>query len=293
MAFERVVGLGLCVLDHLYRVDDFAFTATRTRYRERLESPGGMVTTALAQAAALGVPASLISAVGDDDAGRTLARRLREFGVDTRGLVLSDRFETTVAVVLVHRETGERRFLVADRREIERAAPALDVSDVDRECVVLVDGHFSDQAMALLEKARACGARVVGDFSDARESFVRLLPWVDHAIVPLEFARAWGAGGPEETLRALVRSYGGSPVVTLGADGALAWIDGEVQRIPAVPATVRDTTGAGDVYHGAFAAGLCRGLDMAAALHLAARAAALSCSALGGTGRLLREDEIA
>ena len=54
-SFERVVGLGLCVVDHLFEVDTFSFDATRTRYGDRLECPGGMVTTALAQVAALGV----------------------------------------------------------------------------------------------------------------------------------------------------------------------------------------------------------------------------------------------
>jgi sulfofructose kinase len=128
---------------------------------------------------------------------------------------------------------------------------------------------------------------VVGDFCDARPIHRRLLPWVDHPIVPEEFAAHWGAGGPRETLRDLARRFGGSPVVTLGARGALAWVDGRIRRVAAHRVRVRDTTGAGDVFHGAFAAGLAHGWDLMDALGLASRAAAHACTGLGGTARLL------
>ena len=55
---------------------------------------------------------------------------------------------------------------------------------------------------------------------------------------------------------------------------------------------VRDTTGAGDVFHGALAAGLFSGTDLPDALELAARAAAINCTALGATGRLLTREEM-
>ena len=81
------------------------------------------------------------------------------------------------------------------------------------------------------------------------------------------------------------------PVVTQGARGGL-WLDGKrPRRYAAERARVVDTTGAGDVFHGAFAAGLCRGLAFEACLELAARAAAGNCAALGGAGRLMTRDE--
>jgi sulfofructose kinase len=133
---------------------------------------------------------------------------------------------------------------------------------------------------------------VVADLSDARPAHLRLLPHVTHAIVPESFVASWGAGGVEATLRELRARYGCAPVVTRGARGALALRDGRLHRVPARRVRVRDTTGAGDVYHGAFAAGLARGLDVLEALALASRAAALACTALGGTTRLMTQDEI-
>jgi sulfofructose kinase len=292
MSFQRVVGLGLCVVDRLLVVDDLDLRAARTRCREQTTSPGGMVSTALAQAALLGCRAQLISMVGDDPEGRWLARELRRRGVGTRFLVRNRRFPTSQCVVLVDARGGERRFMVVDRRRLEQGAPRFDLSPIGPRSLLLVDGHFPEQALRAVKRAHRSGATVIGDFSAASPSVRRLLPFVDYPIVPLEFVEDWGVGDSRETLRALHRRYGSTPVVTQGRSGALVLHRGRVRRIPAHRVRVRDTTGAGDVFHGAFAAALVHGRDPLEALQLASRAAAFSCTALGGMGRLMKRSEI-
>jgi sulfofructose kinase len=290
--FGAVVGVGLAVVDHLLLVVDEEQGARRVRYHERAVSPGGMVATALAQAAALGCPSQIVSVVGDDTEGRFLARELRAAGVSTRRLLRHAACPTSVAVVLVSAQSGERRFLVPDRRAVERRAPRFDLSGVRKDSLLLVDGHYPAQALRAVRQARRVGAVVIGDFSDSRPSYHDLLPYVDYPIVPLEFGRTWGKRAARETLFALRDEYGGRPVVTEGRGGALALLDGRPRRISAPRVKVRDTTGAGDVFHGAFAAGLYHGLDELPALRLAARAAATSCTALGGQGRLMTRAEM-
>jgi sulfofructose kinase len=233
----------------------------------------------------------VLSAVGDDAGGRCVRRALRAAGVSTRRLVASARTPTTVAVVIVDAR-GERRFLVPDRRALERRAPAFDLSPIDAHTLVLVDGHFPAQALRALRRARACGASVIGDFHRPSPAVRRLLPYVDYPIVPLEFALAGGDADPRAALRRLARG-GARPVVTLGRRGGIYLDEGErVRRYRALPVKVVDTTGAGDVFHGAFAAGLYHGLPFEAALELAARAAAKNCGALGGAGRLMTRVEL-
>src|SRR6202008_4808171 len=100
-----VGGPGLSVMDHTYLLQRDEPGAERVRYVECLRAPGGMIGTALAQAAQLGVRAQGLSLVGDDDDGRTVRRRLRSLGVDTRRLLVSRTLPTTTAVVLVDRAT--------------------------------------------------------------------------------------------------------------------------------------------------------------------------------------------
>lgn len=278
----RVVGLGLCVRDEVLLVDDFALSEQRIRYRRRLCLPGGMVANALAAVAAEGVEAHLLSMVGRDRDGEFVSRGLRRRGVVTRRLTRSEEHPTTTALVLVERGTGRRRFIVPDRRAMERHAPEFDLAPIRGGTVLMVDGHFPGQALRATRKARDCGATVVADFADARAAFRRLLPHIDYPVVPLDFVRDYGEGGVKQTLLALHRRYGGTPVVTLGEKGALALHGGQFLKVPPVRVRVVDTTGAGDVFHGAFSAGLALGLDVASALRRAGRSAAASCRHLGG-----------
>jgi len=288
-----VVGLGLSVLDELYVLERLDVSAPRQRYRERVVGAGGMVANALCQAVALGARARLLTAHGDDAEGRRVRRELRAAGVDVRRAVRTDALPTTVAVVLVRRRDGERRFLVPDRRALEGRAPAFDVSCIDARSVLLVDGHFGREALRAARRARTVGAPVVADFHRDVPEVRRLLPFVDYAIVPEEFARATGRGDARDALRRLQRALcGGTPIVTQGARGGVYLdADGRVRRFASPRVRVRDTTGAGDAFHGAFCVGLLRGLPLERCLALAARAAGLACTELGARGRLLTAAE--
>jgi len=286
-----VVGVGLCVVDHLYLVDSDDFAAERLRYLERVVCCGGMVANALQQAAALGCEAHILSQVGDDREGRLLRRALLRAGVVTRRLRVREGHATGVAVMLVDRGSGDRRFLVSDRRPFERAALEFDLSPLRSDCVVLVDGHFPVQARRVLRRARELGARVVADFNRPSREALSLLRWVDYPVVPLEFSRAYGGDDPRTTLRKLRDDYGGIPVVTAGERGGF-YLDGErVRRYSARRVRVRDSTGAGDAFHGAFAAAICRGAGLRDAIRQAARAGARCCGSLGATGHLRPPEE--
>jgi sugar/nucleoside kinase (ribokinase family) len=193
--------------------------------------------------------------------------------------------------VLVERNSGERRFIVPDRRELEHGATDFDLTAIDSTATLLVDGHFPEQALRAVVKAREVGASVVGDFHRPSPAVRRLLPYVDFPVVPLEFAELFSPGDPRRAMLEMADQFGGTPVVTLGAEGGLYLDEGGVRRFAAQPASVVDTTGAGDVFHGAFAAGLSRGWTLAKSIDLACRAAALCCTALGGAGRLMTREE--
>jgi sugar/nucleoside kinase (ribokinase family) len=291
VASEKVVGLGLCVIDHVYVVERLDFAETRIRFTQRLVLPGGMIGTAISQAATLGCEAHLLSMLGDDADGHFVRRSIEEIGVKTERLVISPDAETTVAVVLVERDSGERRFIVPDRRALERDAPEFDLAGIDSTTTLLVDGHFPEQALRAVVKAREVGASVVGDFHRPSPAVRKLLPYVDFPVVPLEFAELISAGDPQRAMFEMADQFGGTPVVTLGAEGGLYLEDGRVCRFAARPVDVLDTTGAGDVFHGAFAAGLSRGWALERTIELATRAAALCCTALGGAGRLMTREE--
>ncbi len=293
MPLQRVVALGLCVMDHVYVIESFDLESVRVRYTRHLELPGGMAANAAAQVARLGCESHLLSLVGDDSAGRAVAQEQRRIGVRTRRLLRSSELSTTISVCFVERRSGERRFLVADRRALEQRAPDFDLSPIDARSVLLVDGHFPRQALAAARRARAAGAVVVADLNRPTPAALRLLRLCDYPIVPEEFARRFGEGDLRRALRRIAEFAPGSrPVVTRGARGALYFDAGRVRRVPPRRTRVVDTTGAGDAFHGAFCAGLVLGRGLEGSLALAARAGAVACTALGGQARQLLASEI-
>jgi sugar/nucleoside kinase (ribokinase family) len=275
------------VVDHVYLVDKLDLSSDRMRFSKRLVGTGGMMGTALAQAASLGGSAHALSLLGDDVDGQFVRRSLTALGVKTQLLLLSPDFETTVAVVLVEGKTGERRFIVPDRRALESEAPDFDLTLIDRDATLMVDGHFPHQALRAVRRAREVGASVIGDFHRPSPGVRELLPYVDYPIVPREFAGLFSAGGPQRAVEKLADEYGGTPIVTMGEEGGLYLDQGRVCQYAARRVRAIDTTGAGDVFHGAFAVGLARGLGLVESIDLAVRAASLCCTALGGTGRLM------
>ena len=247
-----------------------------------------MVANALLQVAALGGRSQLISLVGADREGRWLLRSLRERGVGTRHVIRSSELSTTRALILVDEATGDRRFVLPARASLERRAPDFAQGMLKKGSILLIDGHFLRQAKRALRSARERGATTIADFSRSDPALDGLWPLIDYPIVPRSFLESAGLGGPREVLRWLQERTGGTPVVTLGSEGALALIGGRFRRVRPHRVRVKDTTGAGDAFHGAFAAGLARGMPVLPALDLASRAGALACRALGATSSLLR-----
>jgi sulfofructose kinase len=118
-----------------------------------------------------------------------------------------------------------------------------------------------------------------------------LLRAVDFPIVSSQFAER-RFGGPEEALRGLAELGARFPVVTLGERGAVGGAGGERLASPAFAVPVRDTTGAGDVFHGAFIVAVLEGAGAAQALRIANGAAAMNCRALGAQGGLPTRAEL-
>jgi sulfofructose kinase len=116
--------------------------------------------------------------------------------------------------------------------------------------------------------------------------FDEVLPNVDYLIASSEFPGQWTSErDPFRALELMQNEYGMKvAAMTLGAHGALARVDGQFVYSPAFVVNCVDTTGAGDVFHGAFCYALLRGMPMREALDLSNAMAALNCTAIGARG---------
>ncbi|MFW5955785.1 MAG: carbohydrate kinase family protein [Halorhabdus sp.] len=279
-----IVGVGLATWDLLFRLSGPPTFEGSTDVLAVAQQGGGPSATGAATASRLGGGATFVGAVGDDPYATMIREDFARFDVHDQLVVDADAASTVVAV-LVETVSGERIFLGAGE------GATLDANDVPAEPItsadcVLVDSHTpaaARQAAALAENPT-----VVADVEAVDDDIRAMLPDVDILIVPEPIAPALGAPTDEplagaESLRELGPSI---VIITQGERGSVvAHPDGQFHQ-PAFDVDVVDTTGAGDVYHGAFAAGYCQDWKIDTVTEFATAVAAQNCTALGGRGAL-------
>jgi sulfofructose kinase len=148
---------------------------------------------------------------------------------------------------------------------------------------VLADPRWVEGAATLFGEARARGIPTVldGDMADA-EVFERLLPLTDHAIFSEPALTAFAGSADDKSLAALARFGCRVVAVTRGESGVSWYEDQRLHRQAAYAVEVVDTTGAGDVFHGAYALAIGAGLEVRAAMAFSAATAAMKCRHAGG-----------
>jgi sulfofructose kinase len=295
-AFD-VVGLGQNSMDYV---------AVAARYptpnsKQPLEAfaclPGGQVATAMVACARLGWRTRYIGSFGDDAPGRLSRESLTAEGVDIRAARTVPGATNRIAVILVDARTGERTVLW-------RHDPALRMDPMNHAWrgaaasgrLLLVDGEDILAATAAAAAARRAAIPTIVDIEDVQPGTPALLHEIDAIIAAETFPVALtGHRDLGRALEAIERDFRAPLVcVTLGAEGSLARCGGrEIRTAPFVVECV-DSTGAGDVFRGAFAAGCLRWpeSDIETVLAFANAAAALSCRALGARGGLPSAGEI-
>jgi len=229
----------------------------------------------------LGGVASFWGRGGEDAAGREMHRALAGQGVDVSQFRLFPDGQSSVSGIVVDR-SGERQ-IVNFRGQFPEQADWLPLGEVGAASAVLADPRWVAGAVALFKAARAKEIPTILDADVADpEIFETLLPLTDHAVFS-EPALSGFAGSTDDAALAGIAKFGcGVAAVTRGANG-VTWLENNVtHRQPAYAVNAIDTTGAGDVFHGAYALAIGACVETADAMSFAAAAAALKCTRPGG-----------
>jgi sugar/nucleoside kinase (ribokinase family) len=281
-----VLGLGCVAVDDLLYVAEYPPAEAKVRVRRRERQCGGLTGTALVAAARLGARCAFGGVLGDDEDSRFVEDAFRRAGVDTAPLVRRPGARPIRSTIIVD-EGRHTRTVFFDLAGSAGADPDLPPEEVVRAARVLFVDHYGVEGMTrAAHVARAAGRAVVADLErDEQPGFDGLLALVDHLIVSRDFAaRRTGEGDPAAAARALWADGRDTVIVTCGAEGC--WSVGAdapngPRHQPAFAVRVVDTTGCGDVFHGAYAAALACGLGLAERVRFAAAAAALKATHFG------------
>lgn len=281
-----IVGLGLATIDimtlapRLPRKDE-----VYPAHRIELEG-GGPVATALVTAARLGASTAYLGPIAPTTWGALARAGLEAEGVDTSRAVGRSSGEQMVSVILVDQPTGLRSILYRIGEMPDLATDEVPEDLVASARVLHLDGGHLDAACHAARIARRAGVVVSfdGGAGELWAGSERLLPLVDLMVVARSFAEQHtGRADPLEAGPALLDAYQPrQAVITDGVRGCWYWDRRQHLHQPAFPSDVLDTTGAGDVFHGAYLYSFLQGWPARRALAFASASAALKCSKLGG-----------
>jgi len=283
-----VLGIGLNATDTLLLVREFPPYAGKVPFERELLSPGGQVATAIVTCARLGLRTKYVGTIGDDLRGQIQRESLEGTGVDTSGLIVREGCPNQTAYIIIDERTGERTVLW-QRYDCLRLTPQdIDPADVHHARMLHIDGYDIDAAAHAASIARASNVPVTLDVDTIYPGFDCVLQHVDYLVAGSGWPAKWtGESDPFLALSVLQREYGFRvAAMTLGDHGALALSDGIWTYSPAFEVSCADTTGAGDVFHGAFCYAVLAGMPLQEALDFSNAAAALNCTAIGARGHV-------
>jgi sulfofructose kinase len=281
-----VLGFGVVAVDDLVYVDTYPAADSKAPIREERRDGGGLAGTALVAAARLGARAAYGGILGDDELALYTMRALQGESIDCSAVHRQPGARPTHSVIIVDRSTGHRTILFGSTGVV---LPRIeDFAAVIPNCRVLfVDSTIADFGMEAIRLAHQHDIQVVVDLErDVNDSAMELGRRVDHLIIGSAYGgRATGMDNPADMVRALRSPQHITCVVTHGEMGcwyATRETGEEVRHFPAYSVQAVDTTGCGDVFHGAFAATIARGQSVLQAIRVASATAAIKATKPGG-----------
>ena len=288
-----VVGLGLNATDTVLMVRDFPALGGKERVLSSSTHAGGQVATALVTCQRLGLRTRYIGKVGDDEGGKVQLESLKSEGVDLRYTRVVRDTPSQFGHIFVEQTTGERTVFWDRDARLTVSPQELTESAITSARVLHLDGCDVEACLKAARWARRARLPVIADLDTVYKRVERLFPYIDYLIASTKFlSTLTGQADPFHALEYTAAKYKvKAPGMTLGKDGALIYFGGQLHYSPGFAVETVDTTGAGDVFHGAFIYGLLAGWEMRRILDFANAMAALNCTALGARGGIKTQAE--
>jgi sugar/nucleoside kinase (ribokinase family) len=291
-----ILGLGCVAVDDLLYVENFPTPDTKSRISHHERQCGGLTATALVAAARLGSRCAFAGILGNDADSAFVLRTFERERVDVSQVRIRADARPIHSTIIVDRSRLTRTILF-DLAGTVGAQTDWPPEELIRSAGVLYVDHYGIEGMTRAARlARSAGIPVVADLErDEWPGFHELMDLVDHLIVSRQFAgRLTGSNEPQAAVQALWSGQRQLVAVTCGDDGC--WYRADADDVPrhqpAFAVEVVDPTGCGDVFHGAYASALARGLPAAERIRFASAAAALKAKAAGGQAGIPRREQV-
>jgi sulfofructose kinase len=290
----QVIGLGQACLDCLARIPSYPDEDRKVEMIDIQFQCGGPASTALVTLARLDVETAFVGSVSDDPNGLEIRKELINEKVETTYLKITPGYTSQFAFIGITEKTGKRT-IFWHRGTVPPLRPAdVNLMPFSGAKILHLDDVMIEASMEAVRQARQKGLKVVMDAGTMREGTKELASLVDVLIASEKFTEPFaGPHTPPKVALDTLKKLGPKDVViTLGPKGSIGWHEGGIVFQKAFPIDAKDTTGAGDVYHGAYIYGLLQGWVMPECMRFASAVSAIKCKDIGARKGIPRLDAV-
>ena len=290
----KILCIGHAAYDTTLPVDTYPIENTKNRVSARMECGGGPASNAAYLLGKWGMDVSFAGILGDDEYGKRIKEEFDVVGVKTKFLQLNKEHKTTASFIIASQDKGTRTILTYRPINMEMSDFELDFEPN----IILMDGQEIKQSKKLIEKYP--NAITIIDAGRPTAEIVELAQMVNYVVCSKEFAETVTNikinYDDHRTIVALFKKmeklFKGEIIITLEAKGSLYKKAEQVRIMPSIEVVPIDSTGAGDIYHGAFTYGIARNLDIEHIIKISNIAGALSVTKLGGRYSVPSKEEM-
>ena len=290
----KILCIGHVAYDITLPVDSFPLENTKNRVTSRMECGGGPASNAAYLLGKWNMDTTFIGVVGNDDYGHFLKEEFDAIGVNTKYLQIKDNVKTTSSFIIANTGKGTRTILTYRPSNMKCDDVELDFEPN----IILIDGQEEALSRKMINKYK--NAISVIDAGRATKEIIELAKMVDYVVCSFEFAKSVtnmevNLEDSNQVVRMynkLTKTFKGKVIVTLESKGSLYKYSDEIKIMPSIKVKALDSTGAGDIYHGAFVYGLAMNMELENIIKISNIAGALSVTKLGGRYSMPTKEEV-
>ena len=290
----KIVCIGHGTYDITLPVDNYPIENYKYRINKKIECGGGSAANCAYLLAKWGLNVYFVGIIGNDYYGQNVIKEFNSIGVNTEYIEKSSSVETDSSYILSNLENGSRTIITSKTSKNANLLETVNILDAD---YILVDGeHYETAKDVLVKNKNAVSILDAGRFSD---EVIELGKMVDYLICSKEFAESFSMTNIDvNNINSLIEVYDSlksyfknNVIITLEEAGSFTKTN-EYKLIPSIKVRPIDSTGAGDIFHGAFIYFISKNIDLEKAIYLSSITAAISTTRIGSRYSIPDLDEV-
>lgn len=290
----KAICVGHSTYDTTLPVDEYPTENIKYRIKEHIECGGGPASNGAYLLAKWGINTTIVSIIGKDYYGEKVVEDFKKIGANIKYLEMREKHSTSSSYIIANMSNGSRTILTSKKPPIRKLSKKVE----EKADLILIDGEHPETAKeVLINNPNAISVLDAGRLNDDTKELGKM---VTYLVCSHDFAEEFTNKKTDirdfntliEIYEELKKYFKTNIIITLEANGSFTVIDGRYRIIPSIKVKALDSTGAGDIFHGAFAYFIGMKYPLEEAIRYASITGAISVTRIGSRYSIPELEEV-